>query len=116
MEAHGHNVKETILHQDNNTAILLENNGKMKLRQEDQSHEPLFFFLVDQAERRNIRSEHCPTNEMNGDCVSEPIMQRSLIEKLRSCIMGHKHVLPPGGNRSMLKNTTCTRARVCSTV
>jgi len=110
MEEQGCDVKENILYQDNKSTILLENNGKRSSGKRTRAINICYFFLTDQVQKGNLRIEHCPTAEMNGDHMSEPL-QGSLFEKFRSDIMGHGHILPQdGGNRSVLEETKCHRA------
>jgi len=105
MEEQGCDVKENTLCQDNKSTILLENNGKRSSGKRTRAINIRYFFLTDQVEKGNLRIEHCPTAEMNGDCTSKPL-QRSSFEKFRSRIMSHGHILPQdGGNRGVLNKS-----------
>jgi hypothetical protein len=87
-------VKENILFQDNKSTMLLENNGKRSLGKRTRALNICHFFLMDQIEKGNVSMEYCPTKEMIGDHMSQPL-QEKLFSKFKDQIMGSKLVLSP---------------------
>ena len=64
MEAQGCKIKQNILHQDNRTTILLQNNGKRSSGQRTRAFNIRYFFLTDQIEKGNVTVEFCPTKNI----------------------------------------------------
>ena len=70
--AQGHDVKQTILHQDNTSAVLLEKNGKESSSKRTRHINVRHFHIKEKVDNKDIKIQHCPTDEMLGDCMSEP--------------------------------------------
>jgi hypothetical protein len=91
MEAQGYPIDENILYQDNQSAILLEKNGKRSSTKRTRALNIRYFFLTDEVEKGNLIIKHCPTDEMVGDFFTKPLTGEKF-SKFRDIIMGRvKH-------------------------
>jgi hypothetical protein len=72
LEAQGYPVKENILYQDNQSAMLLESNGRKSAGKRSRHLNIRYFFVADQKEKGNISIEYCPTDQMIGDYMTKP--------------------------------------------
>ena len=71
LKKQGHEVKENIVKQDNESTISLAKNGKTSSRKQTQAINVCHFCIMDQIKRGNLSVECCPTDEMTSDCMSE---------------------------------------------
>jgi hypothetical protein len=72
LEAQGYPVKENILFQDNQSAMLLESNGRKSAGKRSRHLNIRYFFVADQKAKGNISIEYCPTDQMIGDYMTKP--------------------------------------------
>ena len=91
--AQGYGVQENILYQDNQSAILLEKNGKASSSKRTKHIHICFFFVTDRIEQGELSVEWCPTGDMIGDFMTKPT-QGALFQRFRDQIMGVCPVLP----------------------
>jgi hypothetical protein len=95
MEEQGYGVKENILYQDNQSAILLEKNGKASSSKRTKHINIRYYFVTDRIEQKELSVEWCPTGDMIADFMTKPT-QGALFTKFRDQIMGVCPVtLPP---------------------
>ena len=87
LEEQGYKIRDNILYQDNQSAILLEKNGKKSSSKRTRAINIRYFFVTDQTEKGNVRVEYCPTGEMTADYMTKPL-QGVAFEKFRALIMG----------------------------
>jgi hypothetical protein len=80
LEAQGYEVVENVILQDNESAILLEKNGRQSSTKRTRHLEIRYFFVTDNVNRKRITIEHCPTGDMTGDYFTKPV-QGSLFKK-----------------------------------
>ena len=73
LEAQGYHVKENILHQDNKSAILLEQNGKMSSGKRTKHIAIQYFFMTDRIKLGEISTKWYPTGEMIADFLTKPL-------------------------------------------
>ena len=59
--------------QDNRSAMLLEENGCESAGKRSRHLNTRFFFATDQKAKGNMDIELCPTDLMEGDCMTEPL-------------------------------------------
>ena len=85
--AQGYGVKETIVGQDNRSAILLEKNGKASSGKRTKHINIRYFFVTDRIKKKEISVEWCPTADMVADFWTKPT-QGQLFAKFRDLIMG----------------------------
>ena len=73
MEHQGYPVEKNILYQDNQSAILLEVNGRKSAGKRSRALNIRYYFVTDQVEKGNLTIEHCPTDSMVGDFFTKPL-------------------------------------------
>jgi hypothetical protein len=73
LEAQGFSVTDNILYKDNQSAMLLEKNGKMSSSRRTRHLEIRFFFVTNNVAKKNLRIEYCPTDDMFGDFFTKPL-------------------------------------------
>jgi len=87
MEAQGYEVHDSVLYQDNKSAMLLEKNGKASSSKRTKHINIRYYFITDRVSRGELNLEWCPTLEMIGDYMTKPL-QGALFRKFRNLIMG----------------------------
>ena len=86
LEAQGYGVRESVVYQDNQSAMLLEKNGRASSSKRTQFINIRYFFVTDRINAKEISVEYCPTGEMIADFFTKP-QQGSLFKKFRDQIM-----------------------------
>jgi len=86
MEAQGYPLEPSVVHQDNQSAILLGTNGKGSSGKRTRHMNIRYFFVADVQERKEITMEYCPTDEMIGDFFTKPL-QGAKFRRFRNIIM-----------------------------
>ena len=87
IEAHGYDVIENVLYQDNKNAILLETNRRKNTGKKSRALNVCYFFITDQVEQGNLSIEYCPTDDMLGDYMTKAT-QGTKFTGFRKEIMG----------------------------
>jgi hypothetical protein len=87
LEEQGHTVKDNIVYQDNQAAILLERNGKSSCGKRTKHIKTRFFFVTDRISAGEVSVDWCPTEDMTGDFWTKPL-QGSQFKRMRDLIMG----------------------------
>ncbi len=87
LKAQGYVVVDNILHQDNRSAILLEQNGKMSSGKHTKHIAIHYFFVTDRIRSGEIIPKWCPTGEMIADFLTKPL-QGAMFCKFRDLLMG----------------------------
>ena len=86
LEAQGYDVNESIVYQDNQSAMLLEKNGRGSSSKRTRHINIRYFFVQDRVEGKEIKIEYCPTGNMIADFFTKPL-QGTLFKKFRDLIM-----------------------------
>ena len=86
MEAQGYPMEPSVVHQDNQSAILLGTNGKGSSGKRTRHMNIRYFFVADIQETKQITMEYCPTDEMIGDFFTKPL-QGAKFRRFRNIIM-----------------------------
>ena len=103
LEAQGYGVTENIVFQDNQSAILLEKNGKASSSKRTKHINIRYFFVTDRIRNGELSIKWCPTGDMHGDFMTKAL-QGALFKKFRDQIMGVVPVQMPGpGKRKINK-------------
>jgi hypothetical protein len=97
IEAQGYKLKESILHQYNMSAMLLETNGKESSSKRTKHINVRYLFIKDRVGAGEITIKHCPTNDMLADHFTKAV-QGSQFRKLRSKIEG----IPEDSNDALM--------------
>jgi hypothetical protein len=111
-QGHGHQ-QDTVLYQDNQSAILLENNGRKSSSKRTKHLDCRFYFITDRISNDELSVEYCPTKEMIGDFFTKPL-QGKLFYKFRQLIMNLQEslcsstVINTSHRRSVLENQLFT--------
>jgi hypothetical protein len=108
LDAQGYGVCENKVFQDNQSAILLEKNGRHSSSRQTQHINIRYFFVTDQIQSKELTVEYCRTGEMLADMFTKPL-QGSTFRCFRAAVMNNKTDCPaaPGGapvHRSVLEN------------
>ena len=83
----GYELRDTILYQDNRSAILLEKNGRQSSGSRSRHINIRFYFLTDRICKKELRVDWCPTRNMILDYATKAL-QGSQFRSLRDEIMG----------------------------
>jgi hypothetical protein len=86
LEAQGYTVHDTILYQDNKSAMLLEHNGRASSSKRTKHIHLRYFYVMDKVDSGAIHTEHCPTEDMLADYFRKPL-QGSLFRRMRDRIL-----------------------------
>ena len=89
LEHQGYTSTNTVLYQDNKSAILLEKNGRKSSGKRTKHINMRFYFITDRIRGGELSVEHCPTEEMIADFFTKPL-QGKLFFKFRALIMNLK--------------------------
>ena len=82
----GITVTDNIVYQDNQSAMLLEKNGKRSSGKRTRHINIRCFFITDRIAARELSMEYCPTGEMLGDFFTKPL-QGTRFRKFRDRIL-----------------------------
>ena len=69
----GYNAKETILYQDNKSAILIDKNGKKSSSKRTKHIAIRYYFITDRLKDDELDIEYCPTGDMVADYFTKPL-------------------------------------------
>jgi hypothetical protein len=98
LEGQGYKVKDNTLYQDNQSAMLLEKNGRASSSKRTRHINVRYFFVTDRIKSKEVSVEYCPTGEMIADFFTKPL-QGSQFRKLRDIIMNvRRHKMVHFGN------------------
>ena len=75
------------LHQDNTSAMRLENNGKASSTKQTRHIDIRYFFITDRIKSGAVKVEYCPTDDMVADFFTKPL-QGSKFRTHRNTILG----------------------------
>ena len=89
----GYDVKDNVVYQDNQSAILMERNGRASSGRRTRHVNIRYFFVTDRVKNGELRIEYCPTGDMWGDFFTKPL-QRSAFKRQRAQIMNLPAELP----------------------
>ena len=73
LEAQGHGVNESVLCQDNKSAMLLEKNGKTSSGKRTRHVNIGCFFVKNRQDSGEVDTQCCPTEEMVADCFTKAL-------------------------------------------
>ena len=105
LQEQGFEIKNNLIHQDNQAAILLEKNGKSSSGKRTKHINTRYFFVTDRIEKGDVSVTWCPTEDMTGDFWTKPL-QGALFKRFRDLIMG---VVPHPEPRGIKKKTKSAR-------
>jgi hypothetical protein len=79
LSAQGYDTNENIVYQDNQSAMLLEKNGKGSSSKRTRHIDIRYFFVTDRVASKEISIEYCPTGDMTANFFTKPL-QGSLFQ------------------------------------
>ena len=79
LESQGYEVRDNIVHQDNQSAILMEQKGKGSSSKRTRHINVRYFFVTDRVAAKELSINHCPTGEMTGDFFTKPLQGAQFI-------------------------------------
>lgn len=91
--AQGYSMEECSVFQDNQSAMLLEINGKDSSSHRTRHMNIKYFFATDRIQAGELVIKYCPTEEMAADHFTKPL-QGHLFRKFRSVIMNVHEDIP----------------------
>jgi hypothetical protein len=86
LEAQGYKVEKNTAYQDNQSAMLLERNGRGSSSKRTRHINVGCFFVSDRIKSGEMNVEYCPTGEMVADYFTKPL-QGAKFTKFRTIIM-----------------------------
>jgi hypothetical protein len=86
LEAQGYHVCDTKLYQDNQSAILLEQNGKRSSTKRTRHINIRYYFITDHVRNGDLSVEYCPTESMIADVFTKPL-QGGAFHRFRALIL-----------------------------
>ena len=85
--AQGYEINDTILYQDNTSAIAMETNGKLSSGKRTKHINIRYFFIQDRVRNGEITLKYCPTDQMLADYFTKPLQGIKFIQ-FRDMILG----------------------------
>jgi hypothetical protein len=82
----GYQMKPSVILQDNQSAMLLETNGRGSSSKRTRHMNIRYFFVADCQQRGEVTIKYCPTDEMIGDFFTKPL-GGAKFRRLRNIIM-----------------------------
>ena len=73
LKSQGYKIKDTIMYQDNKSAILMEKNGKFSCSKRTKHINVRYFFIKDRIQNGELNIKYCPTEEMVADYFTKPL-------------------------------------------
>jgi hypothetical protein len=86
LEAQGYVVHDNVVYQDNQSAILLEKNGRRSSGKQTRHIEIRYFFVTDKIKDGKVRVEYCPTEDMTGDFNTKPLQGSKFRKHLKDIL------------------------------
>ena len=86
LSAQGYKIEENVVFQDNQSAILMERNGRSSCSKRTKHIDARYFFVTDCIDKREISVEYCPTGDMLADFFTKPL-QGGLFRKFRAKVL-----------------------------
>ena len=109
VEAQGHTIKNNIIYQDNQSAMLMEINGRSSAGSQSRHINIRYFWVKDCVERENMKIIHWPTFRMAADFMTKAL-QGKLFSGFRNVIMG---VFDTGALDNMIAHQRKERVGIC---
>ena len=73
LEAQGYQIQDIVVYQDNQSAMLLANNGWASSSKCTRHMNIRYFFITDRIQAGDLRVEYCPTDDMIADFFTKPL-------------------------------------------
>ena len=86
LECQEYNVHSTIMYQDNQSAILLDNNGRASSSKRTKHLNIRYFLSPTESKKIDLHIEYCPTDNMVADFFTKPLQGKKFLH-FRKLIM-----------------------------
>ena len=86
LEAQGYQIHDSVVCQDNQSTMLLANNGRASSSKRTCHMNIWYFFVTDRIQAGDLQVEYCPTDEMIADFSMKPL-QGSKFTRFRDQIL-----------------------------
>lgn len=73
LEGQGFTIHDNVVMQDNQSTVLLANNGRRSSSKKTRHIEIRYYFITGNLRRNKARIEYCPTDEMLADFFTKPL-------------------------------------------
>jgi hypothetical protein len=93
LEAQGYGIEESIINQDNQSSILLENNGRGSSSKRTRHINIRYYFVTNRVAAGDVRIQYCLTGVMVADYFTKPL-QGTAFRQFRDQIMNIDDALP----------------------
>jgi hypothetical protein len=70
IECQGYSVTDNVMFQDNQTAILLENNGARSSSKRTRHMEIRYYFVTNNIQQEKMQTAYCPTGDMRANVTT----------------------------------------------
>jgi len=91
MKEQGYELSSNVIYQDNQSAMLMEQNGRNSCTGNSRHVDIRYFFVKDRINNKEVMVKYCPTYIMLADFFTKAL-QGSTFKLLRDVIMGHMTV------------------------
>ena len=68
------------MYQDNQSAILLKNNGRASSSRRIKHLNITYFFITDRIKKGELKIEYCPTDDMVADFFTKPLQGKKFLQ------------------------------------
>ena len=103
LESQGYKVHDSVLYQDNQSAMLLERNGRGSSSKRTRHINIRYFFIKDRIASGEVKLEYCPTETMLADAFTKPLQGSAFIQFRDSIMNGSSHKSNDIQTRSVLR-------------
>lgn len=86
LQAQGYDIPRSVVYQDNQSAILLEKNGRKSGSKRTRHIKVRYYFITDRIRKGEVKVEYCPTGNMVADFFTKPL-QGAAFQKFRNAIL-----------------------------
>ena len=91
LKGQGYIISNNVIYQDNESTIRMARNGRNSCTGNSRHIDIRYFFVKDRVDKKEVRIEHCRTENMLADYFTKPL-QGSLFHKYRKILMGYEHI------------------------
>jgi hypothetical protein len=79
LEAQGYGIDESIINQDNQSSMLLENNGRASSSKRTRHINIRYFFVTDRVTAGDVKIQYYPTGVMIADYFTKPLQGSAFV-------------------------------------
>ena len=76
----GYDINSTVMYQDNQLTILLENNGRASRSRRTKHLNIRYFFLTERIKKGELKIEYCPTDDVVADFFTKLLQGKKFLQ------------------------------------